>query len=199
MDGLAQEGVDHEAQRLMREQFGHEKPIPPATERRQLKFQEAARLYIHNHWSLDRIASSLGIRTDSLSRIKNEDDWDGMGRAVSEVMLPSVWAAGQIMVPDISLIARESKRRADGVNDLLVEEKRIMETLPGLEIGGKAYSGAMAALNALRKLIDNATGAEYFHAEQSFGRKTLIKKAIDRDKGDDADKMKNAEGITLDV
>lgn len=183
----------------MRENFGNEKPIPAETvRRRKLPVQEAARLYIHHFWDITRCANTVGVAAETLRRACNEDGWDQFAAMISETLKPSIWTAACIEVPDVGLIAREKKRRVDGINDLLCEEKRIMEAIPFMEVGSKAYSGALAALNGLRKLIDNATGQEYYSQEQSAARKALMAREIKRDMkgGDDA---KPATGITLDI
>lgn len=191
--------VDTEAQRIMRENFGSEKPIPAATMRRSLRIQEAARLYIHHFWEKARCAQFVGCSLASMVSVSKSDGWDDFASLISETLKPSIWAANDIEIPDIGLIQKEKKRRVDGINDLLVEEKRIMESLTGFDVGSKAYSSALAALNAIRKLIDNATGQEYYSQEQSAGRKLLMQKALKEN--NEKPSMKNAKpsAPTLDV
>lgn len=192
--------IDTEAQRMMRERFGCEKPIPAATMRRTARIQEAARLYIHNFWDVSRCASFAGCAVGNLHKVKEQDGWDEFVGLISQEMKPSIWVASDIEIPDLDLIQREKKRRVDDIEILKAEEMKVTEALSVLSPVNKSYQPLLNSLTRIRRLIDDATGASYYHAEQSAGRRAMMAKAI---KGvntpAEENGLKKAEGKTYDI
>lgn len=171
--------VDTEAQRMMREKFGCEKPIPAATMRRSLRVQEAARLYIHHFWEMTRCAAFAGCSVGTLCKVKESDGWDSFAGLISEEIKPSIWVASDIEIPDVDMMQREKKRRVDDLQTLLAEEQKILGEMAVTAASSKTYGPMMSSLKAIRQLIDEATGADYYRKEQSAGRAAMMKKHID--------------------
>jgi hypothetical protein len=195
--GMGVMTVDTEAQRMMRERFGCEKPIPAATMRRSLRVQEAARLYIHHFWEMTRCAAFAGCSVGTLSKVKESDGWDSFAGLISEEIKPSIWVASDIEIPDVDMMQREKKRRIDDLESLLAEEKKILGEMAITSASSKTYSSMVSSLKSIRTLIDEATGADYYRQEQSAGRRAMMAKHI---KGDTQPKDNKNPGHTgLDV
>lgn len=173
-------GGDHTARRAMVENFGEMSPIPPATKNRILGYQEAARLYIHHQWRLERIAKVLGLSENYLSDVKNMDKWDDFAAEISATLKPSLWVQNDFEVLDQQLIKTEQDRRVAGIARLRFEEERIMSMMATLVPGSKPYNSSMVSLRAVRVLIDDATGVAYHRQENSHARKKIMNHKIDR-------------------
>lgn len=171
----------------MRDSFGSEIPIPESTKGRHVKYQEAARLYIHNRWSIQKIADVLLSDIDNLKAldrlhtVKRKDNWDEFMATIHAALKPSLWTQKEFEVTDQKAIREEHKRRMEAIPMLRDQEQKIMDSIDDTEPTSKLYISLLNALRRVRDLIDQATGVSEHRKEQSMARQSINKKNIDRE------------------
>jgi len=157
-------------------------PIPESTMRRSLRFQDAARVYIHQRdVDLVALAKRFNCGYRALWRVKNEDDWDGFA---SELLSRSIGSVidftGQALERtkrQLDLIEAEVTTQCNLVEFLGVQRTRCVDQLKELTPGTKAYSAAVGSLAKIRQEIEEITGLDLMRSEVSALRLDRAKKS----------------------
>ena len=157
-------------------------PIPEATTRRALRFQDAARVYIHQRdVDLVGLAKRFNCGYRALWRVKNEDDWDGFA---SELLSRSIGSVidftGQALERtkrQLALIDSEVTAQCGLIEFLGAQRDRCVEQLKELTPGTKAYSAAIGSLAKIRQEIEEIVGLDDLKSEVSVLRLDRAKKA----------------------
>lgn len=169
-------------------------PIPDATKKRDGKYQDAARLYIHGRvTNLHEVARRVGLPNSvHLTRVKNKDDWDGFVAGVASNTLSSVWGdLGTLSGwhPErLQEVKAERERQIASLPFLRGEVARLESSMPSLEPGSKPHSVACSSLRVLSSLL-----AEYSGLERWF---TALKNA---EKRDFPEGERETRGVLLDL
>lgn len=141
-------------------------PIPEATKKRDGKYHDAARLYIHQRvTNLHEIARMVGLPNSvHLTRVKNQDKWDDFVAAIATNTLSSVWGdlgALHGWHPErLAEVRAERERQLAALPRIRDEVGRVEAAIPGLEIGSKAHSAACSSLRVLSALLADFSGLE---------------------------------------
>lgn len=141
-------------------------PIPDATKKRDGKYHDAARLYIHQRvTNLHEIARMCGMSNSiHLTRVKNQDKWDDFVAAIASNTLSSVWGdlgALHGWHPErLAEVKAERERQIATIPTLRAEVRRIEQSIPSLDIGSKSHSSACSSLRTLSALLAEFSGLE---------------------------------------
>lgn len=141
-------------------------PIPEATMKRDGKYQDAARLYIHQRvTNLAEVARLVGLPNSiHLVRVKNKDDWDGFTATIATNTLSSVWGDLGVLSgwhPErLAEVRAERERQIALIPKLRDEIERVGLVIPTLDVGTKAHSAACSALKVLGSLLADYSGLE---------------------------------------
>lgn len=141
-------------------------PIPEATKARDGKYQDAARLYIHQRMTnLNEVARTVGLpNAVHLVRVKNKDKWDDFVATIATNTLSSVWGDLGALAgwhPErLHEVRMERERQLAAIPNLRDELARVELALRELEIGSKAYASACSSLRVLSSLLAEFSGLE---------------------------------------
>lgn len=152
-------------------------PIPEATTKRDGKYQDAARLYIHKRiTNFAELARLVGLKSSiHLLRVKAEDRWDDFTAQVAASQITSVWSGLSSLdgwAPDAFVRVKEERdRQVASIPFLLQRVRDIEERLPDLEVGSKQFSSAVTSLKVLQALLSDVSGLDRFWKALDAGAK----------------------------
>lgn len=152
-------------------------PIPEATRKRDGKYQDAARLYIHKRiTNFAELARIVGLKSSvHLLRVKDEDRWDDFTAQVASSKLTSVWGSLSQLdgwSPDsFSRVKEERDRQIALLPSIVAEREKALQALKELDVGSKEYSSAVTSLKTLTSLLSDVTGLDRFWKALEAGRK----------------------------
>lgn len=153
-------------------------PIPEATMKRDGRYQDAARLYIHQRvTNFAELARMCNLPNSiHLLRVKTKDKWDDFVGAIATNTLSSVWGNLGILHgwhPErLAEVKAERERQIAQIPKLREELERIALVIPTLDIGSKAHSAACSSLRVLGSLLADYSGLDrWFTALQKTEKK----------------------------
>lgn len=143
-------------------------PIPEKTKKRDGKYQDAARLYIHKRiTNFAELARLVGLPNSvHLLRVKDSDDWDGFTATIASSKLTSVW--GQVAQLDgwsadsFARVKQERDRQVASIPALRAHIQELEKLLPTLEMGSKQHSSVVSSLKTLCSLLSDISGLDRF-------------------------------------
>ncbi len=141
-------------------------PIPERTLKRDGKYQDAARLYIHKRiTNFAELARIVGLpNTVHLLRVKDSDKWEEFAAGLASKALKSVW--GELSRFDgwaadtFERVRDERDRQIALLPRLVAERERVLAQVDGFEVGSKPHSSAVASLRGLTALLSDITGLD---------------------------------------
>ncbi len=152
-------------------------PIPEATTKRDGKYQDAARLYIHKRiTNFAELARLVGLKSSiHLLRVKAEDRWDDFTAQVAASQITSVWSGLSSLdgwAPDAFVRVKEERDRQVAQIPFLREQVSALElALAEAEVGSKQYCSAVSSLKTLTSLLSDVTGLDRFWKALDAGAK----------------------------
>lgn len=116
-----------------------------------------------------------------LREVKREDKWDDFVAQLASRTMVSVWGEGSVMASlhaeDWELVKSERKQQVEMIPRLEAQREKLLAALPMLEVGSKAYVGAMGSLRHVTAMLADFTGLERwvswveFQAKESYKQK----------------------------
>lgn len=154
--------------------------IPEATKKRDGRYHDAARLYIHQRkTNLAELSKLTGLAANFLRKIRHEDDWDGFVDKLASRSLTSVFSCTALVdraEGQMKLMKQEVEDQAAMVEKLRTERGKVLEVIATGSPGTKAYSAALSSLALIRKELEGITGLDDMKSEVSALRLERMKK-----------------------
>lgn len=141
-------------------------PIPDRTRKRDGKYQDAARLYIHKRiTNFAELARLVGLpNTVHLLRVKEQDHWDDFTAQVASSKISSVW--GELAplsgwsADSFERVKAERDRQVASLPWLQERVSEVQAVLPSLKVGSKDYSSAVSSLRVLSQMLADVSGLD---------------------------------------